>query len=122
MTLRNRLMVLAAVCVLPAAVLLGAFELQLRRERESEVRQQIARLAQSEADYLAGTLKGAEQLLTALEVSPSIRDRNAPFCSALLQRLTHENPIYARINADDLDGRSYCGSEPGRAAFDSGQD
>ncbi len=121
MTLRNHLMVLAAVCVLPAALLLAVFQMQLRRERETEVRQQIVRLAQDEADYIAGTIKGAEQLLTALELSPSIRDRNAPFCSALLMRLAHENPIYARIGADDLSGRSYCSSEPGRAAFDSGQ-
>jgi signal transduction histidine kinase/ActR/RegA family two-component response regulator len=121
MTLRNRLIALAAVCVLPAALLLAVYQVQLRREREAEVRQQIARLAQGEADYIAGTIKGAEQLLTALELSPAIRDRNASFCSALLMRLTQENPIYARISADDFDGRSYCSSEPGRAEFDGGQ-
>ena len=63
MTLRNRLMLLAAVCVLPAGLLLAAFQVQLRRERESEVRQQIVRLAQGDFISCAATCANRDRSL-----------------------------------------------------------
>lgn len=118
MSLRLRLMLLAAICVLPAALLLVVTQLQLRGEREAEVRREIAEVARSEADHVAGIIQGAGQLLSALELSPAVRERNAPYCSALLARLTREHPYYAAISADDADGRSFCTSAPGKATFD----
>jgi signal transduction histidine kinase/ActR/RegA family two-component response regulator len=118
MSLRLRLMLLAAICVLPAALLLVVTQFQLRRERESEVRREIAEVARSEADHVAGIIQGASQLLSALALSPAIRDRNAPYCSALLSRLMREHAYYAAISADDADGRSFCTSEPGKATFE----
>jgi len=118
MSLRLRLMLLAAICVLPAALLLVVTQLQLRGEREAEVRKEIAEVARSEADHVAGLIQGAGQLLSALAFSPAIRERNAPYCSALLDRLTREHGYYAAISADDPDGRSFCTSAPGKATFD----
>ena len=118
MSLRARLILLAAICVLPAALLLVVTQEQLRGVRETEVRQELARAARSEADYLAGIIQGADQMLSALQLSPPIRERNAPYCSAVLARLTRENPDYASIAAVDPDGRSFCTSVAGRATFE----
>jgi len=65
MSLRARLILLAAICVLPAALLLVVTQEQLRGVRATEVRQELAGAARSEADYLAGIIQGADQMLSA---------------------------------------------------------
>ncbi|HET8997466.1 MAG TPA: ATP-binding protein [Acetobacteraceae bacterium] len=118
MSLRLRMILLAGVCILPSVLLLASTQWQLRQARAAEVRREIAELASSEANEIATIIGGARQFLGALEHSPAVLQRNAPLCSAWLARLRHDNPIYASIRADDLSGRAFCSSDPGRAAFD----
>src|SRR5579872_1304225 len=118
MSLRARLILLAGACMLPSAALLAINQVQLRQAREADVRREIAQLAQSAAAEIDAVTGGARQLLTALEQAPPIREHNAALCSSLLVRLKQEYPSYASITADDLGGRSFCSSSPGRAGFD----
>jgi signal transduction histidine kinase/ActR/RegA family two-component response regulator len=118
MSLRRNLILLAAVCLLPAVALLTTSQMQLRHAREAEVRREVFGLAASEAGEVNGVIEAANQLLTALEQSPPIRERNAPLCSALLNRLQREYRSYASLDADDPSGRAYCSSTPGQAGYD----
>ena len=118
MSLRLRMILLAGVCMLPSALLLASTQWQLRQARAVEVRREIAELARSEANEIGTIIGGTRQLLGALEHSPAVLQRNAPLCSAWLARLRQDNPFYASIRADDLTGRTFCSSDPGRAAFD----
>ena len=120
MSLRRRMILLAGVCILPSVVLLAGTQWQLRLSRETEVRREIAELARSEASEIGTIVAGARQFLTALQRTPAIMDRNAPLCSAWLARLRQDDPGYASIRADDLSGRAFCSSDPGRASFDGG--
>lgn len=118
MSLRTRLIMLACVCMLPSAALLGLNQLQLRQAREAEVRREIAQLAQSAAAEIGAVTEGAKQMLTALELAPPIRDHNDALCSTLLSRLKQEYPSYAAMSADDLHGRAFCSNIPGGAVYD----
>ncbi len=120
MSLRLRMTLLAGACVLPAIFLLATSQWQLRQARESEVRREIAELAQSEANEIGTIIGGARKFLSALERTPPILEHNAPLCSAWLARLRRDYPSYATIRADDLSGRTFCSSDPGRAAFEGG--
>jgi len=118
MSLRRRLILLAGVCILPSVLLLAITQWQLRQTRAAEVRREMADLSRSEAGEIGTIISGARQFLTALERSPAILERNAPLCSAWLARLSADNPSYSSIRADDLDGRTFCSSMPGRADYD----
>lgn len=119
MSVRRHLILLAAMCMLPAIVLLASSQLELRRARQAEVRRDVFGLAQSEAGEVKSVISGARQFLTALAQAPAIRERNDLYCSALLEKLKNQYPSYASIVADDSSGRSFCGSVPGRVVYDN---
>ena len=121
MSLRLHLILLVLVCMLPAVALLAIDQVQLRRARETEVRREILEVAESGAGEVNRVIEGGKQLLTALEQAPAIRERNAPFCSALLGRLQQEYPIYASIVATDPGGRAFCTSIPAQAVYETGR-
>jgi signal transduction histidine kinase/ActR/RegA family two-component response regulator len=118
MSLRLRIILLASACILPSVLLLASSQWQLRQARKAEVEREIVELARSEATEIDTIIGGARQFLTALQRTPAIVDRNGAFCSAWLARLRRDFPAYASIRADDVGGRAFCSSNPGRAAFD----
>ena len=120
MSLRRRMILLAGACILPSVLLLAGTQWQLRLSREAEIRQEIGELARSEASEIGTIIAGARQFLAALQRTPAIMDHNAPLCSAWLARLRQDDPGYASIRADDLSGRAFCSSDPGRASFEGG--
>ncbi|HVC59684.1 MAG TPA: cache domain-containing protein [Acetobacteraceae bacterium] len=120
MSLRLHLILLVLVCMLPAVALLAIDQVQLRRAREAEVRREILELAQSGAGEMNRVIEGARQLLTALQQTPAIQQRNAPLCSALLSKLQQDYPSYESIVATDPSGRAFCTSRPGQAAYETG--
>ncbi len=119
MSVRRHLILLAAMCMLPAIVLLASTQLELRRARQAEVRRDIFGLAQSEAGEVKAVVSGARQFLTALAQAPAVREHNDLYCSAILENLKNEYPSYASIVADDSSGRSFCSSAPGRVVYDN---
>ncbi len=119
MSVRRHLILLAAMCMLPAIVLLASSQLELRRARQAEVRRDVFGLAQSEAGEAKAVVSGARQFLTALAQAPAIREHNDLYCSAILANLKNEYPSYASIVADDSSGRSFCSSAPGRVVYDN---
>jgi signal transduction histidine kinase len=121
MNLRLHLILLVVVCMLPAIALLAMDQVQLRRAHEAEVRGEILGLAQTSAGEVERVIEGGKQLLTALEQAPAIREHNAPLCSALLNRLQQDYPIYDSIVAADPSGRGFCSSSPAQAVFVTGQ-
>jgi signal transduction histidine kinase len=119
MSVRRHLILLAAMCMLPAIVLLASTQLELRGARQAEVRRDIFGLAQSEAGEVKAVVSGARQFLTALAQAPAVREHNDLYCSAILENLKNEYPSYASIVADDSSGRSFCSSAPGRVVYDN---
>lgn len=119
MSVRRHLILLAAMCMLPAIVLLASSQLELRRAQEAEVRREVFGLAQSEAGEVKAVVSGARQFLTALAQAPAVREHNDLYCSAILANLKNEYPSYATIVADDSSGRSFCSSAPGRVVYDN---
>ncbi len=119
MSVRRHLILLAAMCMLPAIVLLASTQLELRRAHQAEVRRDIYGLAQSEAGEVKTVVSGARQFLTALAQAPAVREHNDLYCSAILENLKNDYPSYASIVADDSSGRSFCSSAPGRVVYDN---
>ncbi|MFO1061181.1 MAG: hypothetical protein U1E53_29960 [Dongiaceae bacterium] len=103
MTLAQRLFMLVAIALLPAIVIQGYNELDLRRSREAEVRGLAldqARLAASELDRI---LEGVRSLLVTVAAVPAVRALDTPACNAFLAALQPQVPY--------LLGR---GARPGR--------
>lgn len=108
MSLVGRLYLLVALAVLPAIAIQVYNELELRRDRDAEVRAEAQRLAKFAASELDGVLAGARTLLLSLARMPSIREGDADGCGRLLTELGRDLADYTGLGAIDLAGRSRC--------------
>ncbi len=112
MTLTQRLFLLVTIALLPAILIQAYNELDLRRSRETEVRELAlsqARLAASELDQI---FTGVRSLLTAVAEVPSVRALDTPACVAYLATLQPRVPYLASIAVLDLNGRVACRQTP----------
>ena len=108
MTLTQRLFLLIAIALLPAVLIQGYNELDLRRSREAEVRGLAldqARLAASELDRI---IEGVRSLLVTVAAVPAVRSLDAPACSAFLAALQPKVPYLLSIAALDPAGYIRC--------------
>ncbi len=108
MTLTQRLFVLVIIALLPALLIQGYNELDLRRSREQEIHEQAlaqARLAASELDQI---FNGVRSLLTAVAEVPSVRALDTPVCVAYLATLQPKVPYLASLAVLNLAGEVKC--------------
>ncbi|WP_448190455.1 PAS domain S-box protein [Azospirillum sp. sgz301742] len=113
MTLFARLTVLVSVALLPAIAIQANNEIDLRRSRLAEARDDTTRHAELLASDLARILDGARQLVAALSQVSSVRDFDEDACHDLMERLRAQFPHYVLIDAADIRGQGRCAGAPG---------
>ena len=107
LSLRQRLLVLVAIALLPAILILTWEELELRRAREAEVRELALRYAQLAGSETNSILAGVETLLLAVGRAPIVRDAG-PACTAYLAEVRTAAPALSAVAVLDREGRSRC--------------
>src|SRR4051794_8326989 len=97
---------------MPALAVQTYNEIELRRSREAEVRQDALRLAKFAAGELDRIIDNGRALLVSLANLHSIRDHDAAACTAYVKALNRAFPQYRVIGAIDLAGKPFCASAP----------
>jgi signal transduction histidine kinase len=105
-----RLFVLVLIAILPALAIQTYGEFDLRRTRETEVRQNAMQLARFASGELDGIAESARALVTAFARVSAVRAVDAAACTDYARALNAGFPQYAAIGATALDGTVFCAS------------
>ena len=105
MTLRQRLLALVAVAIIPAGLGLAYLIAEGHREREREIRDQVQRTSQIVALEMERIVTGAESVLRTLAVTPDVRSAE---CSAFLARVEAALPQIVGFAVLRVDGMPTC--------------
>ena len=114
MTLRQRLVALVAIAMVPGLAALLFFIAAFHHERQREVRNQALRTSEVLALEMSRIVSGAGSVLETLAVAPAVRTLS-PSCPAYLGELTSRLPNLAGLAVYETDGRLRCAT----AAFAS---
>jgi signal transduction histidine kinase/HAMP domain-containing protein len=110
--LRVRLFLLVLIAVLPAIVIQGYNEYDLRKAREADIRLQVLQVTRQFGAEIGELREGARQLLLALaELSP-VKLMKAEACNALFAALKSRYANYDLLAAADTNGLIFCSSAP----------
>src|SRR5262249_10541980 len=110
--LRFRLFILVLIAVLPAIVIQGYNEYDLRNARESDIRLQVLQITRQFGAEIGELREGARQLLLALaELSP-VKSMETEACNALFAVLKSGFANYDLLAAADTNGLIFCSSAP----------
>lgn len=113
-SLRDRLILLVLLAVIPALGLIFYSAQEQRRSASIEAQQNALRLARLVSANQHDLIEGARQLLTALAQIPVIRGGQPAACSAVLENLLRAYPLYANFGVTDKGGvRPPCHSSIG---------
>lgn len=107
MTLRQRLVALVAVAIVPGVAALLVFIVAFHHERQREVSEQALRTSEIIALEMSRIISGAGAVLETLAVAPAVRTL-APSCPDYLAELTARLPNLAGIAVVETDGRTRC--------------
>jgi signal transduction histidine kinase len=109
-SLLSRLFVLVAVAMLPAIAIQAYNEIDLRRTREAEVRDEALGLAKLAAAEQQQIVQGVRQALIALSELPAIKAKDVQGCNAYLSRIKRRYPEFIVFIVVDIEGNSFCDS------------
>src|SRR5271157_2931949 len=109
-SLTLRLFILVLIAVLPAIVIQGYNEYELRKAREADIRQQVIQITKQFGEEMGELREGARQLLLALSQLPAVQGNLGPECSQLVAALKTKFPNYGVIGAADAKGKVFCAS------------
>jgi signal transduction histidine kinase/CheY-like chemotaxis protein len=112
-SLLSRLFLLVTLALLPAIAIQAYNEVDMRRERQHEVREQALGLAQLAAAEQQQIILGIRQVLIALSELPAIKEKDGPACDAYLSAIKRKYPAFVTFLAADLTGRSFCDANEG---------
>jgi signal transduction histidine kinase len=108
--LRFRLFILVLIAVLPAIVIQGYNEYELRNAREADIRLQVLQITRQFGAEIGELREGARQLLLALaELSP-VKSMETEACNALFASLKSRYANYGLLAAADTNGLIFCSS------------
>ena len=107
-----RLFALVLMAILPALAIQAYNEIELKRSREAEVRQDALRLAQFATGELDRIIENGHALAVALANLPSVRNHDTAACSDYAALLTKDFPQYVAMGAIELNGNVFCSSRP----------
>jgi two-component sensor histidine kinase len=114
MTLRQRLVALVAIAIVPGLVALLVYIVAFHQERQREVREQALRTSEVLALEMDRIVSGAGSVLETLAVAPAVRTLS-PSCTAYLEELTSRLKNLAGLAVFETDGQQRCAT----AAFAS---
>ena len=107
-----RLFALVLMAILPALAIQAYNEIELKRSREAEVRQDALRLAQFATGELDRIIENGHALAVALANVPAVRNHDTAACSDYAALLTKDFPQYVAMGAIELNGHVFCSSRP----------
>ena len=110
--LTGRLLLLVTFAVVPALVIQGWNEYDLRLAREADIRQQVVQTTKQFGEEIGELREGARQLLVALAQLNTVKTQQTGYCNALFSKLKSRFANYALLGAADNDGRVFCTSGP----------
>src|SRR5262249_3207728 len=76
-----RLCILVLIAILPAMLIQGYNEYELRKAREDDIRQQVIQTTKQFGEEIGELREGARQLLLALSQLPAVRLQDSDSCS-----------------------------------------
>jgi len=109
-SLTLRLLILVLIAILPAIVIQGYNEYELRKAREADIRQQVIQITKQFGEEIGELREGARQLLLALAQLPAVRLRDTDSCSEHFTALKSQYANYALLAAANTEGRIFCSS------------
>src|SRR5271166_5274253 len=109
-SLTLRLFILVLIAILPAIVIQGYNEYELRKAREADIRQQVIQITKQFGEEIGELREGARQLLLALAQLPAVRLRDTDSCSEHFTALKSQYANYALLAAANTGGRIFCSS------------
>jgi signal transduction histidine kinase len=92
-------------------------EYELRKARETDIRQQVVQITKQFGEEIGELREGARQLLLALSQLTPVKLRESDDCNVLFGSLASQYANYSLLAAADTDGRLFCSSS--RLAYDS---
>jgi PAS domain S-box-containing protein len=107
-SLRNSLITLVLLAVLPALGVILHSSLENRRRDIADAEAEALRVTQFMAREQQLITLRAEQLLSLLAQMPQVRDHDGPATTALLRRLKTRNAVFINISAADAKGRVFA--------------
>jgi signal transduction histidine kinase/DNA-binding response OmpR family regulator len=110
--LTGRLLILVIFAVVPALVIQGWNEYDLRIAREADIRQQVVQSTKQFGEEIGELREGARQLLLALAQLNTVKTRQPGACSPLFSKLKARFANYSLLGAADTSGVIFCASEP----------
>jgi signal transduction histidine kinase len=111
-SLTQRLFILVVIAVLPAIIIQGYNEYELRKAREADIRQQVIQITKQFGEEIGELREGARQLLLALAQLAPVRSLESDTCSAHFAALKSQYANYSLLAAADTEGRIFCSSAP----------
>jgi len=110
--LTGRILILVIFAVVPALVIQGWNEYDLRIAREADIRQQVVQTTKQFGEEIGELREGARQLLLALAQLNTVKTRQPGACSPLFSKLKGRFANYSLLGAADTTGLIFCTSEP----------
>jgi signal transduction histidine kinase len=111
-SLTLRLFILVVIAVLPAILIQGYNEYDLRKAREADIRHQVIQITRQFGEEIGELREGARQLLIAIAQLGPVTQRDTDSCDKLLVSLKSRYENYALLAAADEHGRIFCSSSP----------
>ncbi|TMJ67878.1 MAG: sensor histidine kinase [Alphaproteobacteria bacterium] len=109
-SLTVRLIILVLIAICPAMVIQAYNEYELRKARETDIRQQVVQITKQFGEEIGELREGARQLLLALAQLTPVKSRGSDACNALFGSLASQYANYSLLAAADTDGRIFCSS------------
>jgi two-component sensor histidine kinase len=115
--LRNRLMLLFGILVLPPTLVSVAASFDAHKEMVTRVRENAEHFALLASTYSRTIVDQSQNLLDNVAHDPALRTpatagSSISDCNRLLRAAIEPNPIYASLVAFKRDGSVYCSSDP----------
>src|ERR1700760_2811336 len=111
-SLTVRLIILVLIAICPAIVIQAYNEYELRKARETDIRQQVVQITKQFGEEIGELREGARQLLLALSQLTPVKLRESDDCNILFGSLASQYANYSLLAAADTDGRIFCSSSP----------
>ncbi|MFL5268393.1 MAG: response regulator [Stellaceae bacterium] len=108
--LTGRLLLLVIFAVVPALVIQGWNEYDLRLAREADIRQQVVQTTKQFGEEIGELREGARQLLVALAQLNTVKSQQTGYCNTLFAKMKSRFANYALLGAADTNGRVFCAS------------
>jgi signal transduction histidine kinase len=110
LSLTLRLFILVVIAVLPAIVIQGYNEYDLRKAREADIRERVIQITRQFGEEIGELREGARQLLIALAQLGAVGLHNTSECNKLFASLKARYENYALLAAADRNGNIFCSS------------